>query len=394
MALYLLSSIQVGTLEITLPNHKQLRFQGKTNGPYAMVHFHNERCIKRFMTGGQLGFCESYLDEDWSSPDMSAFFELILRNRCAMEDSLLGKKWVRALSKVLHWFRPNTKKGSKKNIYDHYDIGNDFYKEWLDPTMTYSAALFKDKETDDLQTAQIYKYQELIDRLDLKPHHHLLEIGCGWGGFAEYAARTIGCKISCITISKAQFKYATDRIRAAGLDHLVDIQFRDYRDIHGRYDRIASIEMFEAVGEPYWPLFFETLKNKLKPGGKAALQIITIHDQDFHTYRRTPDYIQRYIFPGGMLPSQAALSKQIKQAGLQEGPSFSFGQDYAKTLALWNRNFQDAWPKIKGPSKTERFKRLWEQYLSYCEAGFKTGSIDVIQITVSHSEHLKKDLAS
>ena len=379
--LHLLTYLQEGQLDVILPNGARLRFGKPNDEPRALLRIHNDRVAKRFLTKGQLGFCEAYLDGDWSSPDVALFFELILRNAQSMKSILLGKKWARAFSRIAHILKPNSRRGSRKNIYSHYDIGNDFYAQWLDPSMTYSSALFTDG-IEDLEKAQERKYQEMADRLGLKPEHHVLEIGCGWGGFAEYAARTIGCKVTAITVSEAQHEYARARIAKAGLEEKVEIRLQDYRDVTGKFDRIASIEMFEAVGEAYWPTFFQTLKNRLKSGGRATLQIITIRDEDFENYRRSADYIQRYIFPGGMLPSMKALASEINSAGLKQGDHLSFGKDYARTLKLWNEKFQNAWPQLTSEKMNTRFKRLWEQYLCYCQAGFQVGSIDVIQINI------------
>ncbi len=381
LCLHFLSHLREGQLDVVLPNGTSMRF-GMPNGePKAVLRIHNDRVARRFLTKGHLGFCEAYLDGDWSSPDVAQFFELILRNAQSIKKLMLGKPWARALSCLLHALKPNSKKGSKKNIYRHYDIGNDFYEAWLDPSMTYSSALFADG-IENLKEAQERKYQEMVERLELTPEHHVLEIGCGWGGFAEYAASTVGCKVTGITISQEQYKYATDRIKQKNLQNLVEIRLQDYRDVEGEFDRVASIEMFEAVGEAYWPTFFDTLKSRLKNGGRAVLQIITIHDDDFDDYRRSADYIQRYIFPGGMLPSMRALSEQIEKSGLQQGEHLNFGPDYARTLKLWNEKFQQVWPQLNGDKMDTRFKRLWEQYLCYCQAGFTTGSIDVIQINI------------
>ena len=385
LGLKLMSHLTKGQLDVIMPNGKTLRFGSPDGNPQALLHIHNDRVAKRFLTKGKLGFCEAYLDGDWSSPDISALFELFLRNAQDLQIMVMGNKWMRRLSYLAHILQPNSKRGSQKNIYRHYDIGNDFYARWLDPSMTYSSALFKDGITD-LQKAQDAKYQEMIDRMDLKPHHHVLEIGCGWVGFAEYAATTVGCKITCITISKAQYEYASQRIENAKLSDKVEVRLEDYRDTTGTYDRIASVEMFEAVGEAYWSTFFSTVKTRLNAGGRAVLQIITIKDEDFENYRRSADYIQRYIFPGGMLPSMTALSEQINAAGLKQGDHLSFGRDYAKTLEIWNKDFQAAWPELKGAQMDERFKRLWEQYLCYCQAGFEVGSIDVIQIAIDKPE--------
>lgn len=381
IGLRFLDSIRMGYLNVVMPDGTTLQFGGAQDGPNATLHVHHDRLARRFMMKGQLGFCEAYLDGDWSSPDITAFFVLIQENQRYMRQQLLGKKWVRMLLKCARLLQSNSKRGSKKNIYAHYDIGNDFYGAWLDESMTYSSGLWLTGD-EDLKTAQDQKYQGMIDRADIHPGDHVLEIGCGWGGFAEYAARNLGCKVTGVTISQEQYEYAKDRIEAAGLSHLVDIRLQDYRDIEGQFDRIVSIEMFEAVGEEYWPVFFAALKDRLKKSGKACLQIITIRDEDFADYRSTSDYIQRYIFPGGMLPSKSVLIAQIENAGLDHGEMYGFGADYARTLALWNEAFQAAWPDLQSARMDDRFKRMWEQYLSYCEAGFTTDSIDVIQIPV------------
>lgn len=380
-ALMLLARTSMGRLEVVLPDQTTLTFTGRDTGPEAILYIHNDRMARRFITGGKLGFCEAYLDGDWSSPDIALLFEFMLRNGDVMKKAMLGRWSVRALSYLIHALQPNTRRGSKRNIYSHYDIGNDFYARWLDPSMTYSSALF-DAPDMTLSQGQQRKYEEMAKRLDLKDHHHVLEIGCGWGGFAEYAAREIGCKVTGVTVSQAQFEYATKRIQSAGLSDKVDIRLEDYRDIGGQFDAIASIEMFEAVGEAYWPVYFSTLRERLKSGAKACLQIITINEEDFPTYRKSADYIQRYIFPGGMLPSLSALKQQIARAGLLQADHISFGKDYARTLRLWNESFQKVWPKLKNNTLDERFKRLWEQYFAYCEAGFQVGKIDVIQIDI------------
>lgn len=385
LVLMLMARIQIGDLEITLPDERVLKFTGQRPGPSGKLVMHNDRVARKFLIGGQLGFCESYLDGDWSSPDIATFFELILKNSDEIRKTLLGKRWVRFVSYLVHTLKPNSKRGSRKNIYSHYDIGNDFYARWLDPSMTYSSAFFGGDETLSLEDAQAKKYQKILDHLGAKSGDHILEIGCGWGGFAEYAASK-GCKVTGITVSQAQYDYARERIQKAGFNDNVNINLQDYRDLEGQFDHIASIEMFEAVGEPYWPVYFDSLKKHLKPGGKACLQIITINDRDFPTYRKSADYIQRYIFPGGMLPSLEVLHNHTGRSNLEITDVFAFGPDYATTLALWNQRFQAQWPKIKSAQMDQRFKRLWEQYLCYCQAGFAAGKIDVIQATLTHAK--------
>ena len=302
-----------------------------------------------------------------------------MRNEKAYEEHFYGRSWFRWLARARHLFRPNSRRGSRRNILAHYDLGNAFYQSWLDPSMTYSSARF-DKPGTSLEAAQAAKYASLAEKLSLRPDHHVLEVGCGWGGFAEFAARDVGAKVTAITISDEQHAFAAERIQKAGLGEKVDIRLQDYRDVEGRFDRIASIEMFEAVGEPYWPVYFDKLAGMMQPGGVIGLQIITIADRYFEAYRRSADFIQRHIFPGGMLPSPSVLQRQIERAGLQKLTETTFGLDYARTLAAWNQRFQDAWPDLLQLGFDHRFKRLWHYYLAYCEAGFKAGWTDVCQV--------------
>jgi len=373
--------LRVGTLAVTLPDGSLRRFGGAEPGPDAVLHVHRDRLARRFLVGGKLGFCEAYLDGDWSSPDAEALFTFFLLNEAALAEAMQGRPWFRALQRAAHLLRGNDRRGARRNIAAHYDLGNAFYEHWLDPTMTYSSALFE-PEAADLAAAQRNKYAALARRLGMAPGDRVLEIGCGWGGFALYAAGEVGAHVTAITISEAQCAYARRRVHEAGLAERVDVQLRDYRDVDGRFDRIASIEMFEAVGETYWPAFFRTVRERLTSGGTAALQVITIADGHFERYRRGADYIQRYIFPGGMLPSPSALRRQIERAGLSLRDWAGFGGDYVRTLREWNRRFQAAWPDIQGQGFDPRFKRMWEQYLHYCAAGFRTGRIDVVQVAL------------
>jgi cyclopropane-fatty-acyl-phospholipid synthase len=376
-------SIRAGSLTIVLPDGRSHRFDGTAPGPHGVLYVRNDRLARRMLLGGKLGFCESYLDGDWTSPDVPALFEMALLNETELDRAMNGKAWVRALNFLLHAAKPNSKSGSKRNIAYHYDLGNSFYGRWLDPSMTYSAAVYADLDkAEPLYEAQQRKYAAIAARMDLQPGHHVLEIGCGWGGFAEYAAKVVGARVTGVTISKAQHDYAVARMERAGLSHMVDIRLQDYRDITEQFDRIASIEMFEAVGERYWPTYFNTLRDRLKPGGKASLQIITIGEDHFEGYRKGADYIQRYIFPGGMLPSPTRLKAEVEGAGLNFDSTESYGLHYARTLREWQVAFQAAWPELKDGFDT-RFKRMWEQYLWYCEAGFKVGTIDLVHVGIS-----------
>jgi cyclopropane-fatty-acyl-phospholipid synthase len=286
---------------------------------------------------------------------------------------------MRLLQVLRHRLNRNTRSGARRNIHAHYDLGNHFYEAWLDRTMTYSSAVFAPGDND-LASAQTRKYRTLAEALDLKPNHHVLEIGCGWGGFATFAAKEIGCRVTGLTISPSQAAYAREHIAQTGLAERVEIKLQDYRDERGSYDRIASIEMFEAVGEAYWPVFFRTLVERLKAGGRAGLQVITIRQESFEVYRREIDFIRHYIFPGGMLPTLDTMQTLGNRVGLTLQRERAFGLDYARTLVQWRERFRAAWPEIRPLGFDERFRRLWEYYLAYCEAGFRTGNIDVRQM--------------
>ncbi|MEQ8327365.1 cyclopropane-fatty-acyl-phospholipid synthase family protein [Parvibaculum sp.] len=382
MAFRALLNIRRGSLLIVLPDGRRLRFSGSEPGENAEMIIRDFGLTRRFVANGDLGAAEAFLDGMWDSPNVTAFLQFFLRNGEALQDKLRGIPGARFVSRLGHMLRRNSKRGSKRNIEYHYDLGNSFYRRWLDPTMTYSSARFE-HPGQDLSEAQINKYRSLAERIDLKPEHHLLEIGSGWGGFAEYAASEIGCRVTGITISKEQLAFARERMERKQLSHKVDIRYQDYRDVDEKFDRIASIEMFEAVGEEYWPDYFGKIRQCLKPGGKAGLQIITIADRSFASYRKRADFIQRYIFPGGMLPSPTALRQQVAQAGLTWAGNLEFGLDYAETLKLWRERFRAAWPDISAQGFDERFRRMWEYYLSYCEAGFRAGNIDVTQLTLA-----------
>ena len=379
-----LARVRHGSMTVTLPDGRRLLFRGTEPGEHAEIIIRDYRLTRRFFAGGDLGAAEAFLDGMWDSPNITAFLQFFIRNRDSLQDKLTGMPAVRFLSRLGHLLRRNSKSGSKRNIEYHYDLGNSFYDRWLDPTMTYSSALFEHPDQE-LSEAQTNKYRTLARNMGLQPEHHLLEIGSGWGGFAEYAASEIGCRVTGITISKEQLAFARERMAKKQLSHKVEIRYQDYRDVEEKFDRIASIEMFEAVGEQYWPAYFGKVRDCLKPGGKAGLQIITIADRSFDSYRKRADFIQRYIFPGGMLPSPSALRQQVAQAGLAWAGNLEFGLDYAETLKQWRDRFRLAWPEIRHQGFDERFRRMWEYYLSYCEAGFRAGNIDVTQVTLARS---------
>lgn len=382
-ALTMLLRIRWGSLTVRLPDGIALRFEGREPGQHGEVEVLTYRATRKLMAGGGIGFGEAYMEGHVDSPDMAKFLEVFARNRAMMMDTMRTGlfDWV---NKLYHKLHANTRRGSKRNIHAHYDLGNEFYGLWLDETMSYSSAIFK-PGVNDLASAQREKYRALATAMQLQPDHHVLEIGCGWGGFAEYAAGEIGCRVTGITISQQQLDYARARMARAGLSDKVELRFQDYRDVDEKFDRVASIEMFEAVGEAYWPAYFKQVHDVLRPGGKAGLQIITIADEAFEDYRSTADFIQRYIFPGGMLPSPTILREQISRAGLTLTGNREFGPDYARTLRLWQQRFAEAWPKIEPLGFDERFRRLWHFYLAYCEAGFCSANTDVTQVTLARA---------
>ena len=369
-----------GALTVRTPEGLVLEMGGKAPGPHGEVILHNWNLPGRAFTGATIGVAESYMDGDWESPDVTTLLELFVINEEAGESVAGGASWLlTALQRVRHWLNQNTRTGSKRNISAHYDLGNAFYKEWLDPSMTYSSALYS-TGANDLESAQAAKYRALAQDAGIGPGDHVLEIGCGWGGFAEFVAREIGCRVTGLTISREQHDFAKARIARAGLSDRVEIKFQDYRDETGRYDRIASIEMFEAVGEKYWPVFFGKVKDCLKAGGTAGFQIITIKEHAFQRYRARPDFIQRYVFPGGMLPTPSILKALGTDHGLTFARERIFPQDYARTLAEWRTRFRGSWEKIVPLGFDDRFRKLWEFYLHYCEAGFRAEYIDVRQV--------------
>jgi len=373
--------IQCGRLTIVTPEGTSEVLSGPQPGPSATLILRHRRAARRILTGGDLGFAEAFMAGDCDSPDLSELVELAVVNEAALGQMLRGQYVFQLARRFWHRLRRNSRQGSKRNIAYHYDLGNEFYARWLDPTMTYSSAVYE-RPNDDLGRAQTRKYEQLCRLLDLRAGHHVLEIGCGWGGFAEYAARTYDVTITGITLSREQHDYALARAARAGLSERIKIRLQDYRDVVGRFDRIASIEMFEAVGEEYWSTFFDRIRALLAEGGQAALQIITIADERFEAYRCNPDFIQKYIFPGGMLPSLTALRQAVQQASLAWRTDVGFAKDYARTLATWRQRFLENWPDIQRLGFDESFRRMWEYYFCYCASGFRHGAIDVRQIAL------------
>ncbi|MFP4238967.1 MAG: class I SAM-dependent methyltransferase [Rhodosalinus sp.] len=375
------SRMNAGRVDFVLPDGRRFRAEGRSPGPVAELHLHSDDVFARLLREGDVGFAEAYIDGDWSTPDLQAFMDLLHAGNDEIYDGFPAMALVRALERVRFWLQSNTRRQAKRNIAAHYDLGNDFYRLWLDDTMTYSSALFETGQ-ESTEKAQEAKYAALADKLDVKPGDHVLEIGCGWGGFAEYAARERGVRVTGLTISRAQFDFAQARIAKAGLSDRVELKLQDYRDERGQYDAVASIEMFEAVGERYWPVFFDALRDRLKPGRRAALQVITVEDKRWESYRKSVDFIQKYIFPGGMLPSPSVLRRETERAGLTFAGSHEFGDSYSQTLRRWHDSFTETWPKAEAMGFDERFRRMWAYYLTSCASLFQSGMCDVTQITV------------
>ena len=382
----LVGKLNSGRVDFILPDGRRFRAEGLKPGPVAEVTINNPDVFARLVREGDLGFCDAYLDGWWTTPDLQAFMDFIHADNDDMYDGFPGMALVRAWEKARFWFQSNTKRQALKNISYHYDLGNDFYSLWLDETMTYSSALFNTSQ-ESLEKAQIAKYASMVDQMGVKPGDHVLEIGCGWGGFAEYAAKERGLKVTGLTISKEQLEYAQKRIKRKGLSDKVNLKLQDYRDETGVYDGVASIEMFEAVGEKYWPVYFDKIKQCLKPGKQATLQIITIQDARWEVYRKSVDFIQKYIFPGGMLPSPSVLRKEVHKAGLSVQHSIEFGKSYSQTLRRWFEVFNNKWDNISAMGFDDRFRRMWNFYLTSCAATFESGNCDVTQITLQKPDN-------
>ena len=382
----LVGKLNSGRVDFILPDGRRFRAEGLKPGPVAEVTINNPDVFARLVREGDLGFCDAYLDGWWTTPDLQAFMDFIHADNDDMYDGFPGMALVRAWEKARFWFQSNTKRQALKNISYHYDLGNDFYSLWLDDTMTYSSALFNTSQ-ESLEKAQIAKYASMVDQMGVKPGDHVLEIGCGWGGFAEYAAKERGLKVTGLTISKEQLEYAQKRIKSKGLSDKVNLKLQDYRDETGVYDGVASIEMFEAVGEKYWPVYFDKIKQCLKPGKQATLQIITIQDARWEVYRKSVDFIQKYIFPGGMLPSPSVLRKEVHRAGLSVQHSIEFGKSYSQTLRRWFEVFNNKWDNISAMGFDDRFRRMWNFYLTSCAATFESGNCDVTQITLQKPDN-------
>jgi cyclopropane-fatty-acyl-phospholipid synthase len=375
---------EAGTLTFVLPSGRALRIEGRAPGPDGVLIVRDFRFVSRVLANADIGFAEGFMAGEWDTPDLSQLLEAFTLNLDRIGRLMRGNPIARAVNFIGHTLNRNSKTGSRRNIYAHYDLGNAFYSRWLDQTMTYSSARYE-RPGQPLSEAQRNKYASLAREIGLGPDNHVLEIGCGWGGFAEFAAKEIGARVTGVTISPSQYEFAKRRLFEAGLADKTEIRLTDYRDVEGSFDRVASIEMFEAVGEEYWGAYFRKVRDVLSPGGRAGLQIITIKDELFAAYRRRADFIQKYIFPGGMLPSETRLREEAARAGLEWRNIVRFGQNYADTLAEWGKRFEGAWDDIRKLGFDERFRRLWRFYLSYCEAGFRTERTNVVQLSLSRS---------
>jgi len=378
----MMKHLRRGRVDFILPDGRTFRAEAPEPGYVAVLEVHNPDLFARLIREGDLGFSEAYLDGWWSTPDLMAFMDLVSDDAEAVYDGFPGQTLVRAYEKMRFWLQSNSKKQARKNISYHYDLGNDFYGLWLDDTMTYSSAKYISGQ-EDLEKAQTQKYASMVDEMGAKPGDHVLEIGCGWGGFAEYAAKERGLRVTCLTISEEQYKFAVDRIEKAGLSDMVEFKLQDYRDETGTYDGIASIEMFEAVGEKYWPIYFDTVRERLKPGARGTFQIIMVQDRRWDVYKRGVDFIQKYIFPGGMLPAPTILRETIGKAGLEVTQSVEFGQSYSETLRRWYETFNEKWDQVAELGFDDRFRRMWNFYLTSCAGAFRGGICDVTQITVT-----------
>jgi len=377
--------LELGRIEVVFPDGSQRLLGGRGEGPSVLVRIHSWRALVRLIASGSVGWYKAWALGEWSSPDLVGLFDLFMRNGESLGEVGRAKGFARWVNRLAHTFRSNDKAGSRRNIAFHYDLGNDFYSAWLDASMTYSSALFAEpiSEAEALEEAQARKIRTLLDRLDLEPGGRLLEIGCGWGSLAEIAARDYGAHVTGLTLSEEQKAYADARLAAAGLGERASIELCDYRDVQGAFDAVASVEMVEAVGQEYWPSYLQTIARVLKPGGKAALQLISIRDSLFEGYAANADFIQTYIFPGGLLVGERKFRTIGEAAGLEWRDRKGFRLHYAETLRRWRARYNLAVAQSRLPAGfDEPFHNLWRYYLMYCEGGFRGGGIDVVQVTL------------
>lgn len=381
--LKVLRRIRVGHLTLSTPEGEQYYFGDTHAKPAASLRVLDWRGCRAILRAGDIGFAEAYRAQWIESPDLTSLLRLAILNEEAVARPVNGGRLARLWYNLRHRLRRNSRLGSRLNIHAHYDIGNDFYALWLDRTWTYSSGWFEKEPTRTLEQAQYAKYQRILDILGLRPGMRVLEIGCGWGGFALHAGRS-GIAVHGVTISPSQRDVALERVRSEGLEGLATIELCDYRDLRGQYDAVVSIEMFEAVGESYWPLWFRLLRERLAPGARALVQTITIAEHRFAAYRASSDFIREFVFPGGMLPSANRFVNAAARAGLLATPSLSFGLDYARTLSLWHRSFESRLDAVRALGLDETFITTWRLYLAYCKAAFAEQRTDVVQFIVEH----------
>jgi cyclopropane-fatty-acyl-phospholipid synthase len=385
--LQLLTQLRSGHLKVILPNGERKEFGSAADELHAEIHILDWSVFKQVMSHGDIGFAESYIRGQWNTPDLKALLEIAIRNRTILEKAIYGNWYGSIFYRIKHWLRDNSKSGSRKNIHAHYDLGNAFYTLWLDPTMSYSSAWFSEGDKQSLADAQRAKISRILAAIDIKPGDHILEIGCGWGGVMEEAQRS-QIAITGLTLSTEQKAFADTRLQNIQASHpntpAFEIRLQDYRDCQEQFDGIVSVEMFEAVGEKHWPEYFQTIAQRLKAGRKACIQTIVIAEELFDRYRTNTDFIQQYVFPGGMLPSRTSFRASAAQAGLKVEAEFAFGSDYAKTLCIWRDSFNQKLQEVRQLGFDEAFIRLWNFYLMYCSAGFSECNIDVVQFTLSH----------
>lgn len=394
----LLEHLPHGQLDLQLPDGQVRHFPKQiTAEADAFCAIQHWEALDRIMSSGDIGLAEGYIEGQWDSSDLSALLRLCISNRDHLEQLVYGHWWGRLGFRLRHLLRRNTRAGSAKNIHAHYDLGNDFYRLWLDPTMSYSSAWFEGLsgaplQAADLEQAQRSKIRRALSETGLQPGQRLLEIGCGWGALAETAATEFGAQVTGVTLSREQLQWGMQRITQAGLQAQVDLRYQDYRDLateHAAqpFDAIVSIEMFEAVGHEYWRTYFQVLRDCLKPGGYACLQSITLREDLFARYLHSTDFIQQFIFPGGLLPSVTAFEQEAQRAGLTVEKKMRFGKDYAETLRRWRQAFEQRLDEVRSLGFDERFVRIWRFYLAYCEAAFDTGNTDVVQFTLRRPDH-------
>lgn len=385
---FALKHLHTGELSVTFPSGITRDYAGKTATDPAIerarLHIQDIGAVRRILKSGSMGLAEGYMANEWSTDHLTDLLKILSLNQKWLESKLPITKSLRVIERFTKYWRRNSKAGSRKNIAYHYDLGNEFYQLWLDESMTYSSAYFPEKETS-LHEAQLAKYANIARLMDIKEGQHILEIGCGWGGFAEYATTQLGCKITCLTLSVEQLNFAKERLAKLDMSERAEFLLRDYRDMTGQFDHIVSIEMIEAVGEEYWDTYFSQLNQLLKPEGRVGIQVITIHEDHFENYRRGMDFIQKYIFPGGMLPTDRLVKEYFSRNHLRCYQQFDLAQDYAHMLKLWHDRFLEKLDEVKQMGFDQRFIQMWRFYLSYCEAGFSLGSIDVAQYVARKS---------